>query len=336
MARSKPKGQAKMDPKVTQDSPPTTEIKGEGSEQGGLSSKNLKAIALATLILVLAAVSSTVSQFFLSPVYGSVPSGIYHRRGFMMAALCGWMGKNRLNSIFSTKLRYVIPVLAFCIPAIQRLLFQQSNKLGPIRGPLVTEALTFYPLVTLSTYTAASLLQDISFPRLNRIIKDQATFLASYVILSGAEEWSATAIPRYIGSNIVFTRLGLQTAIAAIYALLLPSKWVLLGLLSFPYHAYLHQTLNSTLQEADIILIDRQESLTGYISILESTTDRFRVMRCDHSLLGGEWALGSENSEFRLAEPIYAVFAMLEAVRLVLNDDGSSWKPDADKNALVM
>ncbi len=66
--------------------------------------------------------------------------------------------------------------------------------------------------------------------------------------------------------------------------------------------------------------MDRQESLTGYISVVESVDQGFRVMRCDHSLLGGEWVKFIGTGQFKgnqVAEPIYGVFAMLEAVRLV-------------------
>ena len=77
-------------------------------------------------------------------------------------------------------------------------------------------------------------------------------------------------------------------------------------------------------------LIDRQESVTGYISIIESAQKGFRVMRCDHSLLGGEWLASRKR---RLADPIYGVFAMLEAVRLV---EVPAKVPDKEANALVM
>lgn len=335
MARSK-RAQAQKPLKEGQDSPPATGPAREGIYEVEPPSMGLREIALASIILALAAFSSTASQLSLSPVYGSVPAAIYHRRGFMLSALCGWIARSRLSAFFSPNFRYMIPVLAFFIPTIQWLLFQQSSKLGPIYGPLVTEALTHYPLVALSTYSAAYLFETINLLRLSRTIKDQAAFLASYLLLSGAERWSATTIPQYVGSSVIFTRLGLQITIAAIYGLLLPSKWVVFGLLGLPYPIYLHQTLNSTIQQENFVLIDRQESLTGYISVMENTKDHFRVMRCDHSLLGGEWTWAAPGTKLQVAEPIYAVFTMLEAVRLVLKDDGSSRTPDTDKNALVM
>lgn len=335
MARSK-KTQGQAPTKEARDSPPATGPTEKEVDQVDSFSKDLKAVALAALILALAALSSTISQLSLSPVYGFVPTAIYHRLGFMLSALCGWVAGNRFGTLFSPKLRYMIPVLAFCIPTIQRLLVHQSSKLGPMRGPLVTETLTYYPLIALSTYAAANLFKTVNLLRLSRTMKEQAAFLVSYLLLSGAERWSSTTIPQYIGSNIVFTRLGLQITIAAIYGLLFPSKWVILSLVGLPYPIYLHQTLSSTLQQQNFTLLDRQESLTGYISVMENTKDHFRAMRCDHSLLGGEWIPSDPGMKGQVAEPIYAVFTMLEAVRLVLKDDGSPREPDTDKNALVM
>jgi hypothetical protein len=78
-------------------------------------------------------------------------------------------------------------------------------------------------------------------------------------------------------------------------------------------------------------LIARQESLTGYISVIESKERGFRVMRCDHSLLGGEWLKSTTKTNVR--EPIYGVFVMLEAVRLV---EVPVSVPDNEASALVM
>ncbi|KAL1957726.1 hypothetical protein VTO42DRAFT_5569 [Malbranchea cinnamomea] len=318
---------------------------GEEGQQSAFSLQGIRALALAVLVLVLAGVSSTVSQLALSPVYGSVPSGIYHRRGFMLAALSGWIGKNRLNTIFFSRLKYFLPVLAFSIPTIQYFLFQQSNKLGPVRGPLVTELLTYYPLAALSSYVAAFLLEGVSLGQCSRTIKDHGVFLGSYLLLSTVQKWTTAAIPRYIGSSIIYTRVGLQLMIAILYAVSLPSKYLLLAVPSLlftvgynPHTPLAHSTalLNSALQQENYILLDRRESLTGYLSVLENEKSQFRVLRCDHSLLGGEWTWTPRGPKPKVAEPIYAVFTMLEAIRLVESDDGSASKPDIDKNALVI
>jgi len=77
--------------------------------------------------------------------------------------------------------------------------------------------------------------------------------------------------------------------------------------------------LNTALQPHNWKLLDRQWSNTGYVSILESSEAQYRVMRCDHSLLGGEWLLTPERRKegWKVNEPIYVAFEMLEAVRLI-------------------
>ena len=103
--------------------------------------------------------------------------------------------------------------------------------------------------------------------------------------------------------------------------------------LGFNVHLPLARTtglLNTTLAQYNYTLLERSESLTGYISVLEDTAQHLRLMRCDHSLLGGEW------TNTPRAEPIFAIFAMLEAVRLVEPDDGASRREDAESKALTM
>jgi hypothetical protein len=78
------------------------------------------------------------------------------------------------------------------------------------------------------------------------------------------------------------------------------------------------------------LFIERRESVTGYISVVQSIQQGFRVMRCDHSLLGGEWI---DHRGGPVSEPIYGVFAMLEAVRLA---ETQAPVADEDAAALVM
>ncbi|KAI5286817.1 hypothetical protein KEM55_000174 [Ascosphaera atra] len=59
-------------------------------------------------------------------------------------------------------------------------------------------------------------------------------------------------------------------------------------------------------------------------------------MRCDQSLLGGEWT-NFANAEFpAIKEPTFAVFVMLEAVRLVKPENNALKRLDEGKNALVI
>ena len=143
----------------------------------------------------------------------------------------------------------------------------------------------------------------------------------------------------------MMTRVGLQVVIATMYATLFPSMLLIVAIPPILFtatqniHSPLEQTtalLNKTLQLDGYMLLDRNESLTGYISVLENYKDGFRVMRCDHSLLGGEWTPPTTKPAPLVNEPIYAVFAMLEAVRLVEEGDQAEDNYEAARNALTM
>ncbi|KAL8856598.1 MAG: hypothetical protein Q9178_006827 [Gyalolechia marmorata] len=141
-----------------------------------------------------------------------------------------------------------------------------------------------------------------------------------------------------------FSRLGLYYLFAVPQALVSPSKYLLFALIpmmhSILFSVYIPLPygtthLNRTLQDHGYSLVARQESYTGYISVLDNHKDGYRVMRCDHSLLGGEW-FPPPGRETQLREPVYAIFVMLEAVRLVQPDSGSQVDVHRQKSALVI
>ena len=95
------------------------------------------------------------------------------------------------------------------------------------------------------------------------------------------------------------------------------------------------RVLNHTLAAYDYALIERRDSITGYISVLQNKKDGFTAMRCDHSILGGEWDLNPDRMKQGqiVKETIYSAFTMLEAVRLIKTD---IYSPDTEKDALFM
>lgn len=82
------------------------------------------------------------------------------------------------------------------------------------------------------------------------------------------------------------------------------------------------QVANARLRPVGYDLVESKESVTGYVAVFESTKDGFRVLRNDHSLLGGQWLLSPERRRAgaEVNESIYSIFYMLEAVRLVEQD----------------
>lgn len=308
------------------------------------NSSTLKAVRL----LLLAAAYSPVSQLCLSPVYGSVPSGVYHRKGLMATALLTWVAKDRLRRVLPASAINFLPAIAFWIPTIQFALFKQSSLLGQPWGPLVTESLTYFPLVFLSIYAAAAYFDQVDLTSFGELVAEHGPAVGSYALFSTAQKFFTTVITSNIRGSGFQTRAGHQLILAVLYALTLPSTTFLplaipsliFSLTSNPHIPLLRTTnlLNSTLSAHNFTLLERTESLTGYLSVLENTQQGFRVMRCDHSLLGGEWTSPSlyQTRNAQVREPVYTVFAMLEAVRLVERDDGKPRPPDSETTALNM
>jgi Spermine/spermidine synthase domain len=299
----------------------------------------------AVQLIILAAISSPASWLSLTPVYGSVPSALYHNQGKILVALVGFLGRKYLAKILPSGTIGWLPVLAFWIPTVQFVLFKYSSLFGPTYGPVVTELLTYYPLAMLSLYAAGMFMDDVDFTGLGSTIAEHGPTIGAYIAFTAIERIAKSVLLRNIGSNVVFSRIGLQLVIAIIYALTIPGAtlWPAIPSIAFTMTYNVHNplqrttnVLNSTLQEGNFTLIDRRESITGYISVLDNNAAHYRVMRCDHSLLGGEWKIPPRKGRRppRAQEPIYAIFAMLEAVRLVETDDGRPRRPDTESTAL--
>jgi hypothetical protein len=291
-------------------------------------------------ILVCAAVYSNVSQLTLSPVYGSIPSSIWHSRLVVTACLAGWSASVWLERKLPKKPIYFLAPIALYIPMVHMYLFKLSGYLGPTVGPAFTELLTFVPLLVVSGSAVALLLDDLDLSGFPKSVAEAAPGIGSFVLFRAAEQFSWPFIRNNLGSNILTSRLGLQLALSGIFARLGPSTLLLWGLPALFHTAFLNPHVQSPFALFDLNLklersvgfkvLARHDSLTGYISVIENTREQYRVLRCDHSLLGGVWL---PRDEVTISEPIYGVFAMLEAVRLVqranLVDSGS-------ENALVM
>ena len=138
-----------------------------------------------------------------------------------------------------------------------------------------------------------------------------------------------------IGSNLVLTRIGLLVTVSCLYTCLLPSWWAIIPLVisifTMLYNPHANtpsamSEVNHALSKSGFSIVARQESITGYVSVLDNVKEGYRVMRCDHSLLGGQWMYGEgtwpggakfKGKRAALSEPVYSIFVMLEAVRLV-------------------
>jgi hypothetical protein len=289
-------------------------------------------IARAVGLLFIAGVASTVSQLNLSPVYGAIPSSLHHQRTMTITAVAALVGHKGLKRYISTDLAQYIGVIAYWTPVIQYFAFQYSGKLGVEYGPLIIESLTYFPFLFLTMYASADLLEAIDhsqsgFPE---IVGQMLVPTASYFFVSTWSKSAASALPQFIGTSVYFSRVGWQLLIGSASAFLSRSRIIVFAfpailhtLWANPHYASEHgfQLANSTVfANENYTILARQESITGYLSVVENSADNaFRLLRCDHSLLGGEWIVTPEaySKGQHQPESIFAVFVLLEAVRLV-------------------
>jgi len=274
-------------------------------------------------LVLLAATYAPLSQLILSPVYGSIPAAIYHKYGMLASVMLSFAIKDYVPLSIE---KYFGPFV-FWIPVLHFVLFRYSSVLGSPTGPLVTDCLTTYPLITLSMHLAAKQFEKLDLRFLNRGVAEAGPSMINYLMFTIFERLLKGMLPTWMGVNVLFSRVGFQMLLAASYTAILPQSllWPSLPAIAFNtignVHSPLSRTtdvLQNTLALHNYSLVERRESLTGYLSVLEDNERKFRIMRCDHSLLGGDWILPSDaKGKRQVAEPVYAVFTMLEAVRLV-------------------
>ena len=313
---------------------------------GGMK-PNIGAITSETLwtFLRLYLLLETISilNSFLFPVYGSLPASRYtwplELTAFLVAGsvyrVC--RGSSQVWSQW-------LSVLLLSIPTLQFYLFRFSGQLGASKGPLVSGLLTCFPLTLIGAVVAnkrlARTIDEFGFDgRIPQII----TTLVSLVAYNPPNFFTKLLF----GTIFTRSRLAFYYLLAISQILISPSRYLYLAALPVLYTTFLsvysplHYSdtlLNTTLQQHGYSLVVRQQSLTGYISVLDNNKDGFRVMRCDHSLLGGEW-FPQAGYETQLREPVYAIFVMLEAVRLMQSvDDPENQQQIANsqKSALVV
>ncbi|KAJ5176687.1 uncharacterized protein N7482_002564 [Penicillium canariense] len=303
---------------------------------------DVKRLGSGVALLFILALYSPVMVLVLSPVYGSLPSHLFHSYGVAISAGAGWFLKDQIQKRIGRLAATILPVLAFWTPTLQYFLMQQSSKLGNPAGPVITELFGYYPLVMLTVAVAGKQIQyALHLESQGDLAVEHVPLIGSYVVYSFGEHVARAILSHAIGFTVVFSRAGLQFLIAVLYSAVIPSKLLVFAIpsLLFSLTSDVHLGgiggVNSALRSEGYTLLARQESNTGYLSVLENQQDGFRVLRCDHSLLGGQWTKVNPGYRPEVEDPIYAVFAMLEAVRLVEPDNGGS-RVDAGSKALVI
>jgi len=287
-------------------------------------------IAVEIFLISLAAITSRVSQLSLAPVYGSIPSSVNHQSALIATALIGWTTQWYWRPRNSSIIQY-LPLWAVCAPILTCISFQFSDSLGLKWGPIVGGLLSCHSLVMPIIYAAA-----VSHDGPNR----EATSSGPLAhLFSGLPSLSMFIVLDWIMPETVSTFIATWSFLNPFNAHLIAGLYLILALtdrrhiiiatasvatiaaIVSPYGSGPFSTiaLDASLTPQNWTLLSREWSNSGYLSVLENSESNYRVMRCDHSLLGGEWQITPERRAqgWKIPESIYAAFHMLEAVRLM-------------------
>lgn len=320
---------------------PRKVVKSEASSKDGLW-ENIRAdagritvsLAKAYCRIGFSLVFTDVIQSSLDPVYGHIPASRYHNSVVLAALLisCSTYG---LWGTPSRRWTQTMMVMVLLGSSNQTYLFRFSGQLGPQLGPLLTSLITVFPIILISAIPASSGFALESWKTIPATGEHRnGVFHANLLAVVNAGVSLMAYMTNHFASNflgqwlrvyILRSRVALYHLLSFFYTLFFASgkfAFVAIPILqsvlisSYIPFPYTNSMLNTTLHKHGFSLVARQDSNTGYISVLDNERDGFRVMRCDHSLLGGEW-IPPRGHASKLHEPIYAIFVMLEAVRLV-------------------
>ncbi|KAI5357119.1 putative S-adenosyl-L-methionine-dependent methyltransferase [Septoria linicola] len=301
-------------------------------------------------LLSLAAAASPISQLTMAPVYGSIPSAVNHATMCSVSLLFGFELRTLAGELKRLRILEALTVWAFSIPVLQVLLLPFSGSLGPVVGPILNGFLSCHTILLLTGFVLADF---ASRYRQTAMLASRVGIVGAHIIIGVViafamypilEEKYASIVqwlPELFEDKFEVNPIHLQLALGASYALLAPTWYVALALpaightLLFNRHMSIEK-VDISLRSHNWTILDRQWSNTGYISVLESTTNQYRVLRADHSLLGGEWLLTPSRTSkegWKVNEPIYSVFSMLESVRLLHLETPV---PDTSVQALVI
>ncbi|KAF4550478.1 Hypothetical protein D9617_17g047460 [Elsinoe fawcettii] len=322
-----------------QDAKPQTPAAGQPSED-----ETVSAIILSFYYVYSTALYGALSQLMLGPVYGAIIAADQHKRILSTGLLFGFMLKPTFPQIKLPNFKLFLPLVPFYMPLLQKQLFKYSSQMGPTLGPLVTEIVSLFPFVFASAFCAAEELHVL------KVFKDKPYFylvpaIGAYIAVTSSETIIIEYLAKLPSYSDFLTRVWLYLGTAAvglfqstpqIAITALPAIWY-----NLQYNPQLQwerttQGLAKDLEVLNWKLLERKESITGYVSVLENSDPAFRILRCDHSILGGEWTLNDQMRSEGVTgtEPIYAVFEILEAVRLI--ETVNQAKKDAEKQALVI
>ncbi|KAB8437379.1 hypothetical protein FH972_025058 [Carpinus fangiana] len=288
------------------------------------------------VLVLLLALWSQVIEFNLTPAYGSIPASKW--RGLLASTAYNLpFGISVSHSTSSARLvlRYLewLPLLALGSAwALHAYLYRLGSLLGPTWASVTTKVIVQVPVLLLGALIAVHLCQ-----LRHRFLPIGLMMCTMWLFRSNI---SMTLLERSlgpIGSHPGLTRYSLLVTLSFGFSIVCPPtrnrkvflRWAIVAIsagswfLAFDPHAPFQRALdvaNRRLESSGFTILDREESITGYVSVIENTAQGFRTMRCDHSLLGGNWLVTPQSIANGMTRPesIFSIFTMLEAVRLMV------------------
>ena len=307
-------------------------------------------LTLCLLLLSLAALSSAVCPLNHAPIFVALPASRYHQRTIAIVTLVAVLLTclDRLKRIKTSIVLILLSVHALCIQIVAGWSWSRFDRLvGPVAASIGREVCQCLPFVVGSLLIIAQRITALARREYGRTgppaLLTSAVSGITFVLM---EKQASETIPELVRTSI-FINAALQPIIAGIYALACPwkARWGILTALYFAMLLDSHMPLpwskiehSPLLSKAHFTVLERKQSLTGYVSVLENTRDQYRVLRCDHSLLGGIWMPTVERVQdgIVVAEPVFPVFTTLEAVRLIESIDPSQEDTAPQPSALIM
>jgi len=297
------------------------------------------AVIATVIYLCILSLVSYVSQIILHPLYGGVGTALHHYDVvFTIAAgtsLATFLGFDRLP----TRNWKGVAVVLISAPLLLPIIFGFSGRWGPIWGPILTQAIMTWPCVFFASHDIAVLLKPKKIPAILLAL----SIATGFIILLGVSETRIYMPLLQPSIGILWSRFSLLLYLG-IFALLMDRPdWLMLAtvipialmILNQP-----HVTTGVTPRllarlPSEFTYLDRRESITGMITVIENSELGYRVLKCDHSLLGGLWVGMKRKEGFTeeeavdQADSVYSAFLLQEAIRLVQ-------RPMTPSRALIM
>lgn len=302
--------------------------------------------ACLTLVILVTALiyCLTITHLAVAPIYGSLLTiQALTYVSFAAPLLVVLFQHFVTRDILGTSDYVPLALAALMLRFPQYLTARMKN--GAEYGSLFVTSLTFLPVGVGLLVTLQSLVRNYTAARFGQPVFVALSITCLLLFMSYGMPTARITVhylAKFLGSESL-SELHLTTIMVS-YSLVSRSKTTaLLGcaiLIMAVMRPYLNDQLPASVQigrsypidiDGNWQILNSQWSTSGYVSVLQHKDLDYRLMRCDHSILGGEWTASPQP---KVGEPTYAVFALLEAVRLVQVPKTDA--ANTEQSALVM